>query len=214
MVEPVQLNFFHDVLCAFCSVTAERLRQIELEFGDLVHLEYKPFPLRLEDAAPSGRDLRRQVRWIKRAAKEPEGDGLSPSLWRGLDPPLSSLPPLVAAEAARHQGLCAQRRLLRRLREAALKCGVNVARRDVVLELASASGLDMDRFIAAYDAPATLRAVEASRGEALQHGVHALPSVVVGESWLLTGVRELHEYREVVLRWLQRCGGPSAGVLN
>jgi len=207
MREPVRLCLFHDVLCAFCQVAAERLRRIEDEFGDLVEVELRPFPLRTEPASPTRSELRRQVRLVKSAAREREGASLSPALWRGIDPPHSSLPPLVAAEAARLQGRDAQRALLERMREAAFGGGVNVARRDVLLELAAAARLNMDRFVVAFDSPATLRAIENSRREAVGRGVRALPSEVIDEEGLLTGVREVHEYRDALLRWLQRRGG-------
>ena len=215
MSKPIRLLFFHDVLCGMCCVAAERLDRVEAEFGGLLVVEPRPYPLRREAAAPCGRDLRRQVRLVQRAIREPEGAGLSPALWSGIDPPQSSLPPLLAAEAALLQGSGAQRALLARLRTAALRDGVNVARRDVLLELAAASGLEMERFCTAFDAPATLHAVERGRHEALRHGVRAVPAIVIGDEWLLSGVRELHEYREVLLHWLERRGGgQSARVLN
>jgi predicted DsbA family dithiol-disulfide isomerase len=122
---------------------------------------------------------------------------------------------LLAAEAARAQGRGAQRALLSRLREAALRGEINVARRDVILEMASSAGLDMERFCLDFDAPETLRAVERSRCQAMRHGVRAVPAVVLGGEWLISGVRELHEYREVLLHFLERCGaGQSPRLLN
>lgn len=215
MREPVRLSFFHDVLCAWCSVTAHRLGQLEEEFGGLVRVELQAFPLRLEAEAPSKREVRRQVRLVKKAAGGPEHLELSPELWRSIDPPLSSLPPLVALEAARLQGRCAERALAARLREAAFRFGLNVTRRDVLLELAAATGLQMDRFTRAFDAPATARAVDESRLEAMRRGVRAIPAVVIDHEWSMTGVRELHEYREVLLRWWEQRGGtPSPRALN
>lgn len=217
MSQPVRLSFFHDVLCAFCSIAASRVRRLEEEFGDdLLVVELRPFALKPEAAVPTGRDVRRQIRLVKQAAREPEGVRLSPAVWRGIDPPLTSMPPLVAAEAALLQGQEAQRVFVERLRETALRGGVNVSRRDVLFEAAAAAGLDMDRFAIAFDAPATLRAVEESRRHAMRHGVTALPSVVIGDEWLLTGVRQLEEYRDALLRWLERRGGggESPRMLN
>ncbi|HEY3444951.1 MAG TPA: DsbA family protein [Myxococcales bacterium] len=215
MREPVRLSFFHDVLCAYCCVTAHRLAQLEEEFGDLVRVDLRAYPLRLEPEAPSKREVRRQVRLVKKAAGEPEHLDLDPALWRSIDPPNSSLPPLVALEAARLQGRCAERALAQRLRDAAFRFGLNVTRRDVLFELADATGLQMDRFATAFDAPGTLRAVEESRLEAMRRGVSAIPAVVIGQEWSLTGVRELHEYRDVLQRWWERRGGtPSPRALN
>lgn len=215
MREPIHLSFFHDVFCAYCCVTAERLAHLEQEFGDLLVVDLRPYPLRPESEAPSRRDVRRQVRLVKAAAREPECPDLSPALWRGIDPPHSSLPPLLALEAARQQSKCAQRALLLKLREAAFEHALNIARRDVLFEMAARTGIDMDRFESAFDAPSTARSVEVSRREAVRRGVQAVPAVVVSGEWLLTGVRELHEYRDVLLRWWERRGGaPTPRVLN
>lgn len=210
MREPILLAFFHDVLSADCCVTAQRLAQLEQEFGDLVRVELRAYPLRLEPEAPSRREVRRQVRLVGKAAREPERLELNPELWRGFDPPQSSLPPLLALEAARMQSRCAQRALARKLREAAFGFGINVARRDVLLELAAATGLQMDRFVSVLDSPATLHSVEQSRLQAMGHGVHAVPAVVIGQEWPLIGMRELHEYRDVLMRWWDRRGESSA----
>ena len=206
MREPVCISLFHDVLCALCQVAWERVRRLEDEFGDLVEVELRPFPVRTDEVAPSERDVRRQVRLVQKASHEPEGALLQSTLWCGRDLPLSSLPPLLAAEAAREQGRSAQRTLLSRLRDAAFQGGINVARRDVIFELAATCALDMDRFAEAFDSPGTLRAVQDSRRQALVCGVRAVPALLIGGEWLVTGVRELHEYREVLLHWLQRSG--------
>ena len=215
MREPVRLAFFHDVLCAYCYVTAQRLAQLEQEFGDLVRLDLRAFPLRPMPEAVSRREVRRQVRLVKKAAGEPEHLELRSELWRGIDPPQSSLPPLLALEAARQQSRRAEKALAQRLRDTAFRFGVNVTRRDVIFEIAAVTGLAMGRFAAAFDSQATLRAVEQSRLEAIRRGVHAVPAVVIGEEWSMTGVRELHEYREVLLRWCERQGGThSPRTLN
>jgi len=104
MREPIRLSFFHDVLCAFCQVAAERVRRLEEEFGDLLVVELRPFALRPEEAAPSPRDLRRQVRLVKRASREPEGATLRPRAVAGDGSPVVERAALLAAEAARCRG--------------------------------------------------------------------------------------------------------------
>jgi predicted DsbA family dithiol-disulfide isomerase len=210
----IRLSLYHDVLCAMCQVAASRVRRLEDEFGDLLSVELRPYPMRLEEASPTRLELRKKVRQVCCAAREVEGEGLSAELWRGLDPPTTSLPPLVAAEAARLQGRAAQRSLLDALRDAAFQGALNVTRRDVIFELAASAGLQMDEFAAAFDAPATLRAVEDSRREATRLGVRVVPALVIGGEWLVSGVREIHEYREVLLRWLQRRGSAALRVLH
>ncbi len=202
----VPVYFFHDVLCAYCVVTAERLRLLQAEFGDALELTLRPFPLRFGDTRLEARDVKRLVRTVRKAAKEPEGAGMTPEIWLSEDPPISSLPPLLAVEAALLQGRTAQDRLVTRLRNAAFRAGVDVTRRDVLLEVAAASGLDMTRFIAAFDAQATARAVELSHRDGVLHGVRAIPAVTIGDSWMMTGIRELSEYRDALARFLDEKG--------
>lgn len=211
------LTFFHDVLCPYCCVVSERLRRLEDEFAGLVEVRLRPFALRPEPAAMSLREVRRQVALTKKASRELDGYGLSPAIWKGIDPPDSTLPPLLAAEAALQQGRHAQRKLLDRMHDAAFRTGLNVTRRDILFELAAACGLDLNQFALAFDSQTTLRAVEAARRQALASGVRAVPTVAIGHSrpWLLSGIRETHEYRDMLVHWLQRDTAPeSARVLH
>jgi predicted DsbA family dithiol-disulfide isomerase len=213
MPERITIYYFHDVLCGYCTVAAERLRVLEQEFGDALQIVPRSYPLRPEETILTDRDLKRLMRHVRSAAREPEGRGMTPSIWRE-DPPRSSMPPLIASEAARLQGPRAQDLLLQRLRTAAFFGGINVARTDVILEAAASVGLDMARFSAAFNSDATRRAVELSLRDALQHGVRAIPAIAIGDEWLMTGLRDLSEYREVLLRWLQRGSGPRSRVLH
>lgn len=196
--------FFHDVLCSYCAVTAERLRALQQELGEAIEVSLRPFPLRSAEARPSEKELRRLARQVRAAARAPECAGYQTGLWLGGDPPLSTLPPLLALEAALLQGPAAQARLFDKLRAAAFRDGVNISRSDVLFECASAVGLDLPRFGAAFESPVTARSVELSHRDAFAHGIRALPAVVIGDEWLLTGVRELDEYREALGSWVER----------
>jgi predicted DsbA family dithiol-disulfide isomerase len=198
------INFFHDVLSPYCAVTSARLRELQQEFGDAVEVILRPYPLRPVEMRLSEKELRRLARQVREVSKSPAGQGFQPSIWLGGDPPLSTLPPLLALEAALLQGSGAQHRLLETLRGAAFRAGMNIARRDVIFECASSVGLDMPRFVAAFESPATARSVELSHRDAVAHGVRALPAVVIGDEWLMTGMRDLDEYRETLGSWVER----------
>lgn len=204
MSEPVRLQLFHDVLCAWCAVAVERLFALERDFGDLVSLSLRPYPLRPSEGLLPKPEATKITRNLRRAAREPEGGGMVADLWQSEDRPLSSTPPLIAVEAALLQGQEAQRAFLRKMHEAGLRGGINVARRDVLLEIASAVDLDMRRFTEALDSPATARAVQLSHRDAIARGVRAVPALSVGEEWMLTGLRPLAQYREVVRGWMQQ----------
>jgi putative protein-disulfide isomerase len=209
MPEPLRLQLFHDALCAWCAVAVDRVFALERDFGGLLTVSLRPFPLRPEEQLLPRPEAAKVARQLRRASREPEGEGMVADLWRGDDRPLSSVPPLVALEAAQLQGRDAQRALLARIHEAGLKRGINVARRDVLVELAFTAGLDMRRFVAAFESPATARAVELSHREAVARGVRVIPAIALGD-WLLTGARSLAEYRELVRGWVGRHDSASA----
>ena len=129
--------------------------------------------------------------------------GVKPDLWTGQDPPASSVPPLVALEATLPQGAQLQRELLKAMRRAAFLQGINVARRDVQLELASQVGLDVGRFIEQLDDPRLEQDVYEAGEEAEGLGVKGVPALVIGGEWLMQGCRELSEYREVIDKYLR-----------
>ncbi|OLC78874.1 MAG: hypothetical protein AUH83_01535, partial [Deltaproteobacteria bacterium 13_1_40CM_4_68_19] len=143
------------------------------------------------------------ARHFRRVAREQEGKGVKPDLWTGQDPPASSVPPLVALEAALPQGAQLQRELLKAMRRAAFLQGINVARRDVQLELASQVGLDVGRFIEQLDDPRLEQDVYEAGEEAEGLGVKGVPALVIGGEWLMQGCRELSEYREVIDKYLR-----------
>jgi predicted DsbA family dithiol-disulfide isomerase len=205
---PIELVLYHDVLCSWCYLADARLSVLREELGEAVTFTYKAFPLRPGEVAPTQRELKLLARHYRRVGREPEGRGLVPDLWVGRDPPASTLPPLVALEAARLQGDARRDALLRALREGAFQRGLNIARRDILIEIASRIGLGMDRFLAGLSAPATEQAVRAEHMEALGHGVRGVPALIIGGDWLISGARDLTEYRELIERYRQQ-QGPS-----
>src|SRR5205085_8790408 len=154
-VEPfaVELVLYHDVLCSWCYVADARLDYLRDEYGAVLRWSLRPYPLRPENQVPDKKQRSVLARHFRRVAREQEGKGVKPDLWTGQDPPASSVPPLVALEASLSQGPEAQRAFLAALRRAAFIEGINVARRDVQIELASRIGLDVGALVDRLDDP-------------------------------------------------------------
>jgi len=211
--KPLQILVYQDVLCAWCFIADQRLEPLRKEFAGLVSFRYRPYPLRVEETPPSDKEVREWVDEIDRARKEPEGARLSNALWTTGDPPRSSISALAALEAAKLQGTDRRDTLARSLQRAALESGVNVTRTDVVFELASALKLDMNRFTAAYEAPQTRRLIREEHTLAADRGVKGVPTLVIGGRWMISGLKETAEYREHILRCLEKSslsGSPGA----
>jgi len=209
--EPASLVLYEDPLSPWCAVAEWRVTAAAEELpGAFRPLRLEPFPTRLTPRALSKTDRCLFARAARRAAREPELSGSIPDLWLSPDPPLSSLPVLTALCAARLQGPSREVALRAAIRQAALYRGLNVARTDVLLELAELCGLDLARFAAALASPATQQRVEQTLCEALERGVREVPALVIGEEWLVVGARPTEVYRSILRRYLSARVGPSA----
>jgi predicted DsbA family dithiol-disulfide isomerase len=212
---PVEVVLYHDVLCSWCYLAGARLESLRDEYEDALKWSLRPYPLRPESQLPGKKERQILARHYRRIAKESEGKGVKPDLWVGEDPPASSLPPLMALEAALAQGPAVQRELLRAMRQAAFVEGINVSRRDVQLELASRVGLDLQGFIEALDDSSLEQSVTDSAEEAESLGIHGVPALVIGGEWLMQGCRDASEYRHVLDKYLrERRNGPPVRTLH
>ena len=199
----VELVLYHDVLCSWCFVADARLDYLRDEYGPMVRWNLRPYPLRPDHQLPDKKQRAIHARHFRRLARESEGKGVKADLWTGQDPPSSSLPPLVALEAALAQGPELQRALLKAMRRKAFAEGINIARRDVQLELAAQVGLDVSRFIERLEDTRLENAVNDSVEEAEDLGIRGVPALVIGGEWLMQGCRDLSEYRQVIDKYLR-----------
>lgn len=201
---PLTVYFYRDLLCTWCHVAEARLAAVRSEFGDLIDWRVRPYALRIDEAIPTDRELRLWMDGLKRARREPEGKALSAEIWMGGDPPRSSIAPLAAVEAALLQGQDAADRMAQALSRAGLEQGLNITRSDVVLELATRLGLDMNRFTAAWQSPQTRRLILEEHRLASARGVTRVPTLVIGGRWMLSGLKRPSEYRQHLLDCLQK----------
>ena len=199
----VELVLYHDVLCSWCYLADARLDYLRDEYGPALRWSLRPYPLRPENQIPNKKQRSMLARHFRRVAREREGKGVKPDLWTGQDPPASSVPPLVALEAALPQGPHLQSELLKAMRRAAFLEGINVARRDVQFELASRIGLDVARFVESLDDPRLEQQVNDAGEEAESLGIKGVPALVIGGEWLIQGCRDLAEYRQVIDKYLR-----------
>jgi predicted DsbA family dithiol-disulfide isomerase len=200
-----------DLIDPWCWLVERRVAAAAEAFHGRFELEHAPFPRRWDARLPSTRERTARARAVERAAREPDAPPLSPAVWSSPSPPTSGAPALVALAAARLQGASQEAALREALREAALVHGLDVSRQDVLVEVASREKvIDLGRFLSALRAPATERQVRAAYDAAVERGVSAPPSVVIGEEWLVSGPRSAVEYHEILERYLTRHAGVPA----
>ncbi len=211
--KPLQITVYQDVLCSWCYLADLRLDTLKQEFGDALRWRVRPYPLRVHDKRPTEKELRGLTEEVRRAQQEPDALArqLSAELWQGADAPRSSIPALMALEAARLQGPTARAHLARAMQRAALEQGVNVTRTDVIFELASRVGLDMSPFSVAYHSEDTRKLILEEHQLATSRGVRGVPTLVIAGRWMVCGLREVSEYREHILSCLGKLYRPRAG---
>ncbi len=208
---PYSLVLHGDLLDPWCWIAERRIACAAEELhGRFTAIAHAPLPRRWEARAPTAAERRARARELARAAKEPDAPPFSPELWDGDGaPPTSSAPALIAVAAAGLQGRAAASVLRERLREAALVRGLDVSRSDVIVELAARAGIDLARFIPAFAAPGTERAVREDIEEARDLGVERSPGLVIADDWLVGGARSSREYRTLLKRYLTLRAGTS-----
>jgi predicted DsbA family dithiol-disulfide isomerase len=69
----------------------------------------------------------------------------------------------------------------------------------------------MNRFIPAYHSPQLRRLVLDEHRIAAERGVKGVPSLVIGERWMISGLRELGEYRSHILECMSKLAMPIGG---
>ena len=214
---PISLALHGDVLDPWCWIAEKRIAIAAEELhGRFMSLEHAPLPRRWDPRAPTAAERKHRAVELRRAAKEPDAPAFSSELWSAsVTAPVSSAPALVAIAAARLQGRAAESAVRDALREAALVRALDVSRTDVIMEVAARAGVDLARFVPAFEAPATERALLAEIGEAEEQGIEASPSLVIGDDWMVTGARPLRDYRVILKRYLAvRAGTPVAHTVH
>jgi len=207
----VEIVLYGDVLDPWAWIAERRISLAADGFhGRFTTLRHAPLPRRWEPRAPTTAERRARARELQRAAREPDAPPLSPALWSDAGiAPLGSAPALIAVAAARLGGDAAAEHLRAVLREAALVEGIDVSRRDVIIELAARAGLNLARFLPALEASATERALLDEIGRARELGVDRGPALVIDDDWLVRGLRSLRDYRLLFKRYLAVRAGTS-----
>ena len=207
----VALVLHGDVLDPWCWLAEKRIAGAAEQFhGRFSSVAHAALPRSWEARAPTATERRRFAAELRRAARQPDAPPFSPEVWLGnATGPQSSAPALLAIAAARLQGPAAATALRSALREAALVSGLDVSRHDIVIEVAARAGLDMARFVPAFQAPATERTLLEDIWAAWELGIEGGPALVIGEAWLVSGLRSQREYRALLKRFLTRRAGPS-----
>ena len=186
-----------------------RLDDIVQAYGDRVCVQWRTFPL-IPGEQPGRRVTEKTCEGRRRvSAEEPRARFVAPAVDTAL--PSSSIPALTAAKCAERQGDAAFDRFHRRLFAAHFGDNRDISRPDVLLGVARACALDIERFRRDYaDGEAYQSVLHDCAEGAAWFGVSALPTVVFNEKLSLVGAVPAERYR-LLIDWI--LAGEPGGVI-
>lgn len=199
------IEFYHDVLCAWCYALSPRLRKIVKEYPD-IEVIHKAFPL-----APEHRDLSEMFgnkdkakeeilnHWRAANANDDEhriNAGLM--AMRDFDYPYS-MPGLMSCKAAELQGgQEAHWNYFDRVQKAHLTDCENIADQNVLINCAETIGLDIDRFIEDFQSEKARNMVMEDYDYARKSGVTATPTLIIDRKWIISGAVKYEELKQAI----------------
>ena len=198
----VRFTVWSDFLCPWCYVAAVRLDELHREAGDALIVEWRSFLLR---PTPEERSLEQFTRYTERWARPGDAEPATTfRTWSGEhQPPSHSMPSAIAGKAVLHTfGAASFDRFHLALMRAYFGDNRTISERAVILDVATAVGLDTEALAAHLDANGEAleaEVIEDHRG-ALGRGIAAVPTVVVDDEYVLQGAMALDQYRKVVSR--------------
>lgn len=164
-------------------------------------MRWRSFLLRPYPEQRSIEDFRSYTaRWARPAALEPRADFRE---WTSdAAPPSHSVPPAVAGKVASTFGESAFVRYHRALLHAYFAENRTISDRSVLVAVAGEAGLEVDLFSDRLDSGYQQLGQEVlyEHNQAIQAGITAVPSVVVGGRYLVTGAVDAEQYRRVIAK--------------
>ena len=199
---PVEVVYYTDPLCCWSWAFEPHWRRLRAEFGVALDCRYRMAGMIADWGSYSdplnsvSRPLQMGPIW--REAQHLAGVAVDDRIWVE-DPPASSYPACLAVKAAELQSADAADLYLRRLREAVMTQRCNIARREVLVELAeelaaaAPDRLDAERLGRDLDGQAARDALREDIKEARYRGIGRFPTLTLrppgGTGILLVGYR-------------------------
>ena len=128
-------------------------------------------------------------------------DGIKFTMWARDDYPTWSLPALEAAKCVALQGDDAFERVHLLLFEAFFNKGINIGKREEVIEVVRGAGVEMERFLKNYEAGTArtevLREYEAA---ITTYQINSIPTVIFDGGQKVIGATPLGDYLKILAR--------------
>lgn len=208
----VAIDYYTDPLCPWSWALEPQWRRLRYEFGAQVTWRYhmggmlpdwQTFSDPLNSVSNPGQ---MGLQWFQ--VRTQSGMPIDERIWHH-DPPESSFPACLAVKAAERQGADCAERYLRRLREAVMLERRNIAREEILLDLAreldaghESATLDAERFAHDLHRPETLDAFREDVKLATYRGIGRFPTLTLrhvrGVGVIIVGYRPYEALRQAL----------------
>ncbi len=198
------IEFYHDVLCAWCYAFSPNLRKLHGEFPQfkIVHrcFALAPEPESITDMFGSKEIAEVEILKHLEAANEMDKERricTDEMACRSFNYPYS-MPGLIACKAAELiGGNEAHWNLFDRIQKAHFTEVLDINRQDVLLNCVRDVGLNLEKFLTYFNDDETKNAVLKDIEKAEEIGVYAVPSLVIGDE-IISGFYEYEELKKLV----------------
>lgn len=204
-MQTIHIDFFHDVLCAWCYALSPRLRRLVQDYPS-IEVDHHSFAL-----APSKRSLssmfgdktqaKQEILNHWRAANANDDEhriNAELMVTRDYEYPYS-MPGLIACKAAEVlAGSKGHWDYFDRVQKAHLTECRNIVERDVLVSCAKDVGLDTQKFEALLDDPSTAQAVQKDIDLAEELGINSVPTLIINDKWLVSGAIHYEELKNAI----------------
>lgn len=203
----MEIEFFHDVLCAWAYAFSPRMRRLVIEYPqiEVIHRAFALAPERDSISHMFGADGKREILKHWRAANENDDEHrIRADLMEKRDFPYPySMPGLMACKSAEMiGGQKAHWDYFDRVQRAHLTEARNIADDSVLVECAGDAGLDVELFEKDFKSERARKAVLSDMERAYELGVDASPTIVVDGEHLMSGAQRYEVLRSFVREWL------------
>ncbi len=202
----MEVEFFHDVLCAWAYAFSPRMRRVVEEFPE-IHVIHRSFALAPEEDSislmfGSKSAGKREILNHWRLANENDDEHrIRADLMekRNFDYPYS-MPGLMACKTAEHlRGQNAHWDYFDRVQRAHLSEARNIIDDEVLLDCAKDVGLDIEEFRRDFKSARAREAVREDMHRAHELGVNASPTIVVNGKETMSGAQRYDVLRGFIL---------------
>ncbi len=206
----IRIEFYHDVLCAWCYALSPRIRKLSEQYPN-VQVSHRSFTLsptkeRISEMFGSKAEGKRQIMEHWRAANiNDDAHRINTDLManKEFDYPYS-MPAAMACKAAEFQrGQEGHWDYFDAVQKAHLTDCLNINEPEILLDVARSLKLDMAQFKNDFTSRKAKDEVESDMRKAQEMGVRSVPSIVINGHMLISGALKYSKLEEALEKIMQ-----------